>query len=116
GLRLDELHLVTRGLFTNRPDGSVYVWSALVSPFDSTGALDPTATYELRADEPLPQSITIKATYASATKQLVVRGAVLANGRPRVGDAVQVQGASSVSATLRDLGETTTQPNGDWTL
>jgi hypothetical protein len=116
GLRADELDLWTRGVFTNPLDGGLFVWSALVSPFDTSGRLDAPTTYELRAEEPLPQSVTVTAAYTAKTRQLVVRGAVLANGRPRAGILVHAIGATSPTENAHELGTATTKANGDWIL
>jgi hypothetical protein len=116
GLRVDELDLSTRGVFTNPPTSGFYVWSALVTPFDAVGGLDARAVYELRADEPLPQTLTIKATYTTKTKQLLARGALLANGKPREGIEVHFEGGASLSAAPRELAVATTQANGAWVV
>src|SRR5437868_3974877 len=52
----------------------VYDWSTLVTPFDPTGGPDFTNASELRGDAPLPQVLTVKASYDAKTRQLTVRG------------------------------------------
>jgi hypothetical protein len=71
---------------------STYVWDALVTPYDATGAVAPASAYELRGEEPLPQTLTIKPTYNVAKKLLTIRGLSSAGTRTRTDVAVHILG------------------------
>jgi hypothetical protein len=70
----------------------VYDWSALVTPFDAAGAPDFANASELRGDAPLPQNVTVKATFDAKTKTLTVRGTLRMAGKPRVSMSVNLRG------------------------
>jgi hypothetical protein len=79
-------------VFRNPVVPSTYVWDAVVTPYDATGAIAPTSAYELRGDEPLPQTLTIKPTYNAAKKLLTIRGVSSAGGRARTDVEVHLLG------------------------
>lgn len=68
---------------------AVYTWSALVTPAKGFVA-DPTATFELRAILPLPQTLSLGAQYDPKTKSAVLSGKASAAGKPTVGAVVSL--------------------------
>ena len=62
GSRLRTLALEFTHL-TNPAASSLYVWRAFVSNPDTSGNPDPSTTYELRADMPLPAKLTLTTKY-----------------------------------------------------
>jgi hypothetical protein len=115
GLVPEELDIFTTGLFTNPTTAGMVTWDALVTPFAADGTPDPTAVYELRADEPLPELVTARPSYDARTKTLAVRGVLTAAGRPRAQINVHVFGGRTPSG-LKEIGVAVTAADGSYRL
>jgi hypothetical protein len=116
GLRAVNLvpGVVQLGLIDVRnPDvAGVYDWSALVTPFDAAGQPDSMNASELRAHAPLPQTLTIKASYSARTKLLTVRGRLLMASEPRAGARIHVNGYAADGLSILYFGSTSTGRTG----
>lgn len=115
GLVPEELDLAPAAvlIFKNPAAAGTYVWDALATPFDAAGAPDPARAYELRANEPLPQTLTIHPTYSSKAHVMTVGGRLTANGSPRGGIVIHVFGGPNGS-TQNEIGSATTTRTGSW--
>lgn len=105
-----------------RPSGSLatptqpgkYLFDALVTPLAADGSPNTAALYELRAYEPLPQSLAVKATYSRSTKTLTVSGRLSVQRKPRSGAQLEVWTATSGTATGTKVGVATTKASGTY--
>lgn len=71
----------TEGLSVRLSEGD-NPWSALVGPPGSSLEADESRAFELRALEPLPYTVTLRARHIPAKKTVVLRGRVVAAGKP----------------------------------
>jgi hypothetical protein len=101
----------------NPTSSGVYDWSTLVTDFGADGKPDPASVSELRADAPLPQTLTLHASYDRRTKILTVRGRLVAAGKPRRGvQVVLFNTGASVRSGLTNLGTARTTSTGVFTF
>ena len=116
GVKIDEVYLATRSVFRNPSRTGIYHFRARVTPLGADGAPAPAVQYELRADEPLPQDVTVTtAVYDRASHLLTVGGAVHANGKPRVGINVHMfAGQSSDVNEMNEVGRAVTARDGGY--
>jgi len=82
-----------------------YTWSALVTPAVQFAA-DPTQAFELRAIVPIPERLTLDATYEPRARTVVLSGRLTAGGAPWAGVDVDLlslgaDGAVAPVATVR---------------
>jgi hypothetical protein len=117
GLKIDEVYFVTRSVFRNPTRSGVYRFSAHVVPLGADGAPSAATQYEARADEPLPEDVTVtSAAYDRTTHLLSVGGSVHANNKPRGGINVHVfAGQSSDVNDMNEVGVAVTDGNGAYT-
>jgi hypothetical protein len=112
-----DVYLETRDVFRNPPSAGLYRWSALVTPFGAAGTADPTLAFELRGDEPLPETLGAKPVYDVRQKTLTVTGTLLAAHKPRAGIRVHVFGGRIArTSTMKELGVAVTAANGSYVL
>jgi hypothetical protein len=97
---------------SNPAAAGVYDWSALVTPFDTAGHPDFASATELRAHVPLPQSLTLKASYDPRTKRFTARGTLLMAGKARVGARINVHAFAADGLSILYLGTTQTTRTG----
>ena len=114
GLKIDEVYFVTSSVFRNPTRNGVYRFSAHVVPLGADGAPSTATQYEARADEPLPEDVTVtSAAYDRTTHLLTVGGSVHANNKPRGGINVHVfAGQSSDVNDMNEVGVAVTDGNG----
>lgn len=111
GKRLLGLGLDLRGLVTNPPSGT-HTWRLLVTPYGpGSAATDPASAFEARALVPLPQVLTVRTSYLVRSKTLLIRGRLLAAGKPRAGAAVTIGPGPGV-----ELGTARTRADGTFSL
>jgi hypothetical protein len=117
GVKIDEVYLVTRSVFRNPVRNGVYRFTARVVPLGADGSPAPEIQYEVRADEPLPQDVTVtSAVYDRTTHLLTVGGAVHANDKPRDGINVHMfAGQSSDVDRMNEVGLAVTGRGGTYT-
>jgi hypothetical protein len=94
----------------------MYRWSALVAPFDATGAVDVSRASELRADVPLPQALTAVASFARTTRVLSIRGTLRAAGKPLGGVSVHFARTLSGEADAIAIGTVRTSATGAYSF
>jgi hypothetical protein len=89
-LPITSLDLSLGGLAPPLRHGS-YVWRALVTPLAADGrTLRPDLTYEVRAVVPVPNRVTLAASYDTARRTALLRGRLTANGVPRAGVPIEL--------------------------
>ena len=117
GLKIDEVYFVTRSVFRNPTSNGVYRFSARVVPLGADGSPSPAAQYEVRAEEPLPEDVTVtSAAYNRTTHVLTVGGSVHANDKARVGINVHLfAGQSPDVDNMNEVGVSVTAPGGLYT-
>jgi hypothetical protein len=117
GLKPVDVYLETRDVFTNPAAAGVYRWSALVTPFGAAGTADPTLAFELRGDEPLPETLGAKPVYDMKRKTLTITGTLLAAHKPRAGIRVHLLGGRTAkTSTMKELGVAVTASDGSYTF
>jgi hypothetical protein len=89
GSRVRELGLEFTHL-TNPSSAAVYVWRAFVSNPDSSGNPNPSTTYELRSDVPLPAKLTLSGKLDRRHHRALLTGRL----------ATQVSTVGQISVTL----------------
>src|SRR5262249_7363619 len=77
GSKLRDLGLEFTRL-TNPTSTALYVWRAYASNPDTTGNPDPTTTYELRADMPLPAKVSLSGRLDRKHRRVVLSGRLTA--------------------------------------
>jgi hypothetical protein len=99
GSRMRTLGLeLTRG--ANPASAAVYVWRALVSNPDAFGNPNPSTTYELRSDMPLPAKLTLSGKFDRRHHRALLNGRL----------TTQMSTVSQIPVTLFRLGK-----DGFWT-
>ena len=88
----------------------LYTWSALVTPASQFVA-DPTRAFELRAIVPVPQTLSLSASYDSKTRSATFSGKLTAAATPRAGAVVRLVGVTGKDR-FEDLGKVTTDAAG----
>jgi hypothetical protein len=112
-----EVYLQIEDGVTNPSSPGLNRWTALATRFDAVGKPDPTTVFELRADEPLPHTLSVKASYDVKKRLLTVKGTLLAAGQPR--DQIRVHvfgGPSSDPESFKELGAPVTSGAGAYTF
>jgi hypothetical protein len=114
GLKIDEVYFGTSSVFRNPTRRGVYRFNAHVVPLGADGTPAAAAQYEIRADEPLPEDVSVtSASYDRMSHVLTLGGDVHANGKPRVGINVHIfAGQSADSGNMNEIGVTVTKPDG----
>src|SRR5262249_5583392 len=102
-LKPTDIYFLLRGVVTNPARAGPSPRRPLVTPVDPTGTAAPTLAYDLQGDEPLPESLTVKAQYDVVHKMLTVRGQLLGGGGPRAGIRVHVFAGKSLDH-LQEVG------------
>jgi hypothetical protein len=93
---------------------AVYTWSAFVTPASPGASIaDPTKTFELRADLPVPQDLTLEATYNEKTRKAMLSGHYTILGAPQPG--VDVSLSASSRHAHADFGPARTDGKGRYT-
>ncbi len=111
-----EIYLDADGVFTNATTTGRYVFNAVVTPYGADGLPNPTAGYEIRGYDDLPQTLTATAKYATATKIFTVTGTLQAKGAPRGAINVHIYvGQTSNPLTMHEAGYAVTDSAGRYT-
>jgi hypothetical protein len=107
-----QIYLDLTNVFRNPSAAATYWWRALVTPTGPTGA-NPAAAYELQGGEPIPEPLTLKATWDKKHHLFTARGVLTGGGQPRVGIHVHIHaGATKKQSSMREIGVATTGPTG----
>jgi hypothetical protein len=112
-----DVYFLLKGVFINPTPPKTYWWSALVTPLDANGAADPTSAYELQGGEPIPETLTLRATWNSRHHVLTARGVLLGGGSPRSAIHVHIYAGTNPNPDLmREIGSTSTGRTGAYVL
>ena len=114
-MKTNEVYFETTGVFRNPTHAGLFRFGAIVTPPAAGGGPDRTKAYELRADEPLPQTLTAEAKFDVTTKALTITGASRAAGHARSNINVHVYGGESTDGSrMKELGVAVTSGNGGY--
>jgi hypothetical protein len=104
-------------VFRNPSAPKTYVWSALVTPVDASGAPNPAAAFEVQGGEPIPEPLTLRATWDARHHMLTARGVLTGGGAPRAAIRVHLYaGSTSNKNTMREIGAAVTNGSGAYVL
>lgn len=93
---------------TNPTAASNYVWRAFVSNPDVSGSPDPSTTFELRSDMPLPAKLTLTKRFVHNHQRAVLGGRLTTPAAPVAGISVTLYRGFRAVATTR------TRANGSY--
>lgn len=77
-----------------------YQWSSVVTPATAAFAPDPGSAFELRANVPVPQVLTLHARYDAKAHAAVLTGALVAENKPRAGVDVTISREGDLNADV----------------
>jgi hypothetical protein len=97
---------------SNPTTAADYVWRAFISNPDVNGNPDPTTTYELRSDLPLPAKLTVSARYVGKHRRSVLSGRLTTPSAPVGGVTVTLYNLSGLFP--RPVASTQTQSDGTY--
>jgi hypothetical protein len=80
-----DIYFALEQVFRNPATPQVYWWSALVTPVDATGAPAPTSAFEIQGGEPIPEPLSIRASWDVKKHVFTARGVLRGGGAPRTG-------------------------------
>jgi hypothetical protein len=113
GLKPVEVYFTVRTVFRNPTRKGVYRWSAIVTPTSAAGTPDPGTAFEMRADEPLPETLDSTASYDKKSRTLTIKGTLRGAGAPRVGIRVHLlAGATPNADKMKEIGIAQTSKSG----
>lgn len=108
-----DVYFEPNGVFRNPSAPRTYLWTALVTPADASGAGNPAAAFEVQAGEPIPEPLTLRATWDARHHLLTARGVLTGGGAPRSAIRVHLfSGSTSNKAKMREIGVATTNRSG----
>jgi len=117
GQQAVDVYVDLTNVFTNPSTVGTYWWDALVTPTDAAGAASPAAAYEMEGGEPIPEPLTVSATWNAQTHMFTARGTLKGGGAPRAGIHVHVfGGATNNRNKMKEIGVATTTTNGSYVL
>jgi hypothetical protein len=112
GLVPVQIYIDLANVFRNPNAAKTYWWRALVTPTGPTGA-NPAAAYELQGGEPIPEPLSLTATWDKKKHLFTARGVLTGGGAPRAGIHVHMYaGATSKRDAMREIGVATTTRTG----
>jgi hypothetical protein len=106
---------------TNPASQGTYAWRVLVTPYGyGTATPDTASTFEARTHVLFPYALTLRASYQTRTRTLVVSGRVLALGKPAAGVRVSLfadwAGTPADTFALTEFRDLTTRSDGSFRL
>ena len=105
GLKIDEVYFVTSSVFRNPTRNGVYRFSAQRRPARRRRSPSAATQYEVRADEPLPEDVTVtSAAYDRDDPPPHGRRIGAADDKPRVGINVHVFAGQSLGRERHERG------------
>jgi hypothetical protein len=116
GLTPVQVYLDLANVFRNPSAAANYWWRALVTPTGPTGA-NPAAAYEIQGGEPIPEPLTLTASWDKKHHRFTARGVLTGGGTPRAGIHVHIYaGSTTKRASMREIGVATTGRTGAYVL
>jgi hypothetical protein len=115
GQKAVDVYIDLTNVFSNPSDVGTYWWNALVTPADATGAANPAAAFEMEGGEPIPEPLTVSATWDARKHMFTAHGILRGGGAPR--SAIRVHllaGSTSNRDTMREIGVATTTNTGSY--
>ena len=110
-----DIYFALEQVFRNPATPQVYWWSALVTPVDATGAAAPTSAFEIQGGEPIPEPLSIRASWDVKKHVFTAHGVLRGGGAPRTGINVHLYaGGTPNPDTMREIGFATTNSTGSY--
>ena len=110
-----DVYIDLAHVFSNPSTAGTYWWNALVTPTDTTGAANPAAAYEMEGGEPIPEALTVTATWDARKHMFTAHGTLNGGGAPR--SAIHVHlfaGSTNKRDAMREIGLATTTSSGSY--
>jgi len=108
-----DIYFEPNGVFRNPSAPRMYWWSAVVTPADASGVSNPAGAFEVQGGEPIPEPLSLRATWDAHRHVLTARGVLTGGGAPR--SAIHVHlfaGATTNRANMKEIGVATTNRSG----
>ena len=113
---VEGLQFTIEGVFGELRARGWNTWRALVSPPLPTLAPDEARTFELRAHEPMPHRITVRARHDAEAGVVVVSGNVTAVGRPESGVDLAILASRERVKNIPAIGTARTNEAGEYSF
>lgn len=110
-----SLELRLQGAFRYPPAAGAYVWRAIATPVDASGAPIAASATEHRSTELVPARVSLRASLDRAAGRARLSGTVSAGGRPLAGVRVALAAGASASSLVA-AGHATTGARGRFEL
>ena len=110
-----DIYFALEQVFRNPGTPQVYWWSALVTPVDESGAPAPSSAFEVQGGEPIPEPLSIRASWDAKKHVFTARGVLAGGGAPRTGIHVHLYaGGTPIPGAMREIGFATTSSAGSY--
>ena len=116
GVTAHQVAMFVEQVFTQPSAPGRHTWTALVSPPGTGLGADPGRTFELRAVEPVPHTLTLRARYDAKRRTVVLSGKLTAVGQPEPGAEVLLTASTSSFDELSIFGPVTTNASGEFSV
>jgi len=108
-----DVYFEPNGVFRNPSAPRIYWWSAVVTPADASGVSNPAAAFEVQGGEPIPEPLTLRATWDARRHVLTARGVLAGGGAPRSAIHVHLFAGSTTNRdNMKEIGVATTNKSG----
>lgn len=108
GAQVLDAQFTVNGIFTTPISSGVYVWESLFTPYVPTkGVPNPSGTFEARAVEGLPVTLSLAKSYNAKTNTFTVTGHALEGGSAVPGVNVHVARGTSATRLTQQSSSTT---------
>jgi hypothetical protein len=117
GVTADSLTLFVYDIIRPPTTTGRFTWSALVTPPASVG-LSPneSRTFEVRAVEPLPHTLTLRARHDAKKQPVQLSGKLTAAGQPEAGVEIEFSAATDSFSETTFFGPVTTNAAGEFSI
>lgn len=116
GVTAHRVALFVEDVFARPAAPGRYAWSALVSPPRGDLTPDASRTFELRAVEPVPHTLTLRAGHDAKRKTVALSGKLTAAGQPESGAEILFTADTSSFEETTFFGPVTTDAAGEFTI
>jgi hypothetical protein len=116
GVTASRITLLVDNVFKAPATTGRYTWSALVTPPGAGLAADGSRTFEVRAVEPRPHRLTLRARYDAKRKNVVLSGKLTAVGEPEAGAEVDLTSQTSSFGEFTFLEPVQTNASGEFSV
>ena len=108
-----DVYFEPNGVFRNPSAPRMYWWSAVVTPADASGVSNPAGAFEVQGGEPIPEPLTLRATWDARRHVFTARGVLTGGGAPRSAIHVHLFAGSTTNRDrMKEIGVATTNRSG----